>query len=252
MSTDVWFCCFFFFFKQKTAYEIVSGDWSSDVCSSDLTASAEDASDTAARAVSGEDGQLAEQRELRGGSGESVPHGEQHLDPGRAAADHGDAPHLAPPRPLAQPFPAREKRLDRADTERVFCGGDRIAGARPGVEGQDIVAKTLAPGRGHLAPRGIDAGRGVQEKARACARGERSEIDAAILGPVVPRDDAGNHARVESVAARTQQGKVNALGRRIAEAFQYSEMAVPSADEKKMFHRVLDGCWVILTGVIHF
>src|SRR5205814_8468 len=125
-------------------------------------ASAEDASDTAARAVSGEDGQLAEQRELRGGSGESVPHGEQHLDPGRAAADHGDAPHLAPPRPLAQPFPAREKRLDRADTERVFCGGGRIAGARPGVEGQDVVAKTLAPGGGHLAPRGIDAGRGVQ------------------------------------------------------------------------------------------
>ena len=25
-----------FFFKQKTAYEIVSRDWSSDVCSSDL------------------------------------------------------------------------------------------------------------------------------------------------------------------------------------------------------------------------
>ena len=28
---------FFFFFKQKTAYEIGTGDWSSDVCSSDLT-----------------------------------------------------------------------------------------------------------------------------------------------------------------------------------------------------------------------
>ena len=26
----------FFFFKQKTAYEIVVSDWSSDVCSSDL------------------------------------------------------------------------------------------------------------------------------------------------------------------------------------------------------------------------
>ena len=26
----------FFFFKQKTAYEVVSRDWSSDVCSSDL------------------------------------------------------------------------------------------------------------------------------------------------------------------------------------------------------------------------
>src|SRR5213083_3179355 len=28
------FC--FFFFKQKTAYEITASDWSSDVCSSDL------------------------------------------------------------------------------------------------------------------------------------------------------------------------------------------------------------------------
>src|SRR6059036_483917 len=28
--------CRFFFFKQKTAYEITYGDWSSDVCSSDL------------------------------------------------------------------------------------------------------------------------------------------------------------------------------------------------------------------------
>src|SRR3546814_9702868 len=30
----VWF--FFFFFKQKTAYELRISDWSSDVCSSDL------------------------------------------------------------------------------------------------------------------------------------------------------------------------------------------------------------------------
>ena len=29
-------CYFFFFFKQKTAYEIKECDWSSDVCSSDL------------------------------------------------------------------------------------------------------------------------------------------------------------------------------------------------------------------------
>ena len=30
------FFCVFFFFKQKTAYEIKESDWSSDVCSSDL------------------------------------------------------------------------------------------------------------------------------------------------------------------------------------------------------------------------
>src|SRR3546814_1404250 len=29
--------CFIFFFKQKTAYEMRISDWSSDVCSSDLT-----------------------------------------------------------------------------------------------------------------------------------------------------------------------------------------------------------------------
>src|SRR3546814_17928612 len=28
--------CFFFFFRQKTAYEMRISDWSSDVCSSDL------------------------------------------------------------------------------------------------------------------------------------------------------------------------------------------------------------------------
>src|SRR3546814_404418 len=33
-NTDL---CFFFFFKQKTAYEMRISDWSSDVCSSDRT-----------------------------------------------------------------------------------------------------------------------------------------------------------------------------------------------------------------------
>ena len=33
---------FFFFFKQKTAYEIYQCDWSSDVCSSDLITSLTD------------------------------------------------------------------------------------------------------------------------------------------------------------------------------------------------------------------
>src|SRR3546814_2062293 len=35
----MWFffiCVYFFFFKQKTAYEMRISDWSSDVCSSDL------------------------------------------------------------------------------------------------------------------------------------------------------------------------------------------------------------------------
>ena len=35
-STIPHFIFVFFFFKQKTAYEIYQCDWSSDVCSSDL------------------------------------------------------------------------------------------------------------------------------------------------------------------------------------------------------------------------
>src|SRR3546814_6652393 len=34
----IYACCVFFFFKQKTAYEMRISDWSSDVCSSDLFA----------------------------------------------------------------------------------------------------------------------------------------------------------------------------------------------------------------------
>src|SRR3546814_20188487 len=37
----VFFCWYFFFFKQKTAYEMRISDWSSDVCSSDLVQTGE-------------------------------------------------------------------------------------------------------------------------------------------------------------------------------------------------------------------
>src|SRR3546814_10341332 len=37
-ASFVLFDCVFFFFKQKTAYEMRISDWSSDVCSSDLRA----------------------------------------------------------------------------------------------------------------------------------------------------------------------------------------------------------------------
>src|SRR3546814_17839572 len=43
--------CFFFFFKQKTAYEMRISDWSSDVCSSDLTGKSDAAIDQQQLAV---------------------------------------------------------------------------------------------------------------------------------------------------------------------------------------------------------
>src|SRR3546814_2871305 len=55
-----WHTRFFFFFKQKTAYEMRISDWSSDVCSSDLdqqtayALSAQKAPDGAAPAKGGD------------------------------------------------------------------------------------------------------------------------------------------------------------------------------------------------------
>src|SRR3546814_6457373 len=42
---------FFFFFKQKTAYEMRTSDWSSDVCSSDLIRRREPSQTRSARAL---------------------------------------------------------------------------------------------------------------------------------------------------------------------------------------------------------
>src|SRR3546814_7005168 len=45
--------CWFFFFKQKTAYEMRISDWSSDVCSSDLRDVLAGAAEAAANADAG-------------------------------------------------------------------------------------------------------------------------------------------------------------------------------------------------------
>src|SRR3546814_2401726 len=65
--------CFFFFFKQKTAYEMRISDWSSDVCSSDL-------------------GPLLAEgrgRAVRGSSGAGRRHRLHAVGPGRKQAGRG-------------------------------------------------------------------------------------------------------------------------------------------------------------------
>src|SRR3546814_1264257 len=62
----------FFFFKQKTAYEMRISDWSSDVCSSDLCLHRQIAGDVAV--------QRLDLLDHRGGDGAAAP----RLQPGRA------------------------------------------------------------------------------------------------------------------------------------------------------------------------
>src|SRR3546814_7010431 len=51
--TVLFVSCFFFFFKQKTAYGMRISDWSSDVCSSVLLLQPPDVPSGAERAVAG-------------------------------------------------------------------------------------------------------------------------------------------------------------------------------------------------------
>src|SRR3546814_7476002 len=82
----------FFFFKQKTAYEMRISDWSADVCSSDLV-----------RAVRGP-----------GGPGKPVP------DVALPPHAHGDADHRLPP---------RHRRFQRRGLPEAGAGPDVLPGA---------------------------------------------------------------------------------------------------------------------------
>src|SRR3546814_4379473 len=78
--------CHFFFFKQKTAYEMRISDWSSDVCSSDLELTAPQRVDLVEQQLgaSGQHRPREEQLEQRG----TDPH--QESCP-YERADHGPA-----------------------------------------------------------------------------------------------------------------------------------------------------------------
>src|SRR3546814_20151752 len=56
----------FFFFKQKTAYEMRISDWSSDVCSSDLVRFLDGNEDQARRKEGGDDGDPEHRPEVIG------------------------------------------------------------------------------------------------------------------------------------------------------------------------------------------
>src|SRR3546814_1655730 len=77
----IWFSCcvFFFFFKQKTAYEMRISDWSSDVCSSDLQA----------QLVAGGAGGAGHHRGDRLGIDRRQGLGQQQLNPGEHEAEEG-------------------------------------------------------------------------------------------------------------------------------------------------------------------
>src|SRR3546814_1163232 len=91
----------FFFFKQKTAYEMRISDWSSDVCSSDLPGRGTDGGVARRNRRDRLSDRLGQPRPLHRAPPGGQPR-DAAVDPGRlcAAADHlGDRSHF--PRPSA-------------------------------------------------------------------------------------------------------------------------------------------------------
>src|SRR3546814_4840071 len=91
-------CSYFFFFKQKTAYEMRISDWSSDVCSSDLTDLGrprdcyrqQELLELESAALAGAE---SHGRAFRGNHGHPAPAGDQGEDPGPFAGRQGAGAH---------------------------------------------------------------------------------------------------------------------------------------------------------------
>src|SRR3546814_8820042 len=114
----MWICVVFFFFKQKTAYEMRISDWSSDVCSSDLggdhaAARGQRAAASGARGTRDGGGRGDRRPGQPGGRGRPV-------GPGRRERQGGLLPQR---QPAAQP--AARQPADHGGRARRWDGGDR-------------------------------------------------------------------------------------------------------------------------------
>src|SRR3546814_851032 len=160
-------CFLFFFFKQKTAYEMRISDWSSDVCSSDLTACPASS-------------HLERPRERRAASQEKLSSGGEGL-----VIDRGEV------------APGCGCRGSRASVRAVAPGAIvDVSGAGNGalaVIGDEVVDVCVGAGARGVAPRGDDelmgagaqAACGEENLLRLSRGGVRVNYDRpAAVGPI--------------------------------------------------------------------
>src|SRR6059036_894024 len=106
----------FFFFMQKTAYEITYGDWSSDVCSSDLAARRHSLAAAGA------------------GPGRPVA---AHAGPGCGRAAGGQRGGL-------EPLPKAQPQCTVTETSGHYAGGSRRRTIRDRAHERDLVVRAPA------------------------------------------------------------------------------------------------------------
>jgi hypothetical protein len=110
---------------------------------------------------------------------------------------------------------------------RVEAGG----GARPDIEGDDIVAVHRAAAAEHGAGGGIEPDRFVLNEFGPGGAAERREINMGFIEAVMPGDQAGQHAGIRGVAVAPDQHDPHARHRTAREPAQHLDMAVATADQ---------------------
>src|SRR3546814_12362888 len=128
---------YFFFFKQKTAYEMRISDWSSDVCSSDLPARPRRPDD---------------RRRRPGGGARRLPPALERQRGGRHRRQRSRGRASDARRPQALPLRAhRVRRPASGGPARVAAGGSKVGAERADrksvVEGKSVSVRVDLGGR---------------------------------------------------------------------------------------------------------
>jgi hypothetical protein len=129
-----------------------------------------------------------------------------------------------------------EEGLERLGGHRETGAGNGALDERADVERHKVVlelARVLQHREPHLV---VELGHLPLDEFRPGRLGEAREVDLRLVAPVVPRDDAGQHARVDLPAARRDERKARSLQRLARERAQHGEVRVPGADEQDALH----------------
>src|SRR5216117_2254212 len=173
---------FVFFFKQKTAYEIRKGDWSSDECSSDLPPSRRCRGSARLRRALGARARVPEtrdrdpgaQRLLERAAVEALSHlqGEGRQDPRRRG--HGVVPPRRGPRRRAEGAGPSGRAIPASDREEPRGpDGARSLDPDDGDPDAEHAGGSAADRRGGYAPTGA---RVVEQRARSPRAGSLPRV----------------------------------------------------------------------------
>ena len=156
----------------------------------------------------------------------------RELHSGGARSGDRDARERLPAQPGEETF----ERLHRHGV--LAAGGGRLD-RRADIQRQKIVAE-LGPVVQPRSPRsGIELRDRAQRKLRIGARGEARNVDADLVQPVVARDEAGQHSRVDLHLAGRDERYARAVQRLPCEIAENGEVRVAGSDKQDALHACL-------------